>query len=353
MFQILKQIEKSVSAKGFTLVEMLVVVSIIAIIGGFVTSAVFSGRTEARDMSRQTDLEQIKLGLKLYREAHGEYPDYPEGIEIGVGHSIDQELAPFLGTVKADPLSATGGGGEYGYWYSNNYFCKGENRVAVMAKTMEKEKFENFETVCGTPGGSSIELPWFVKLTADTAFASHECLFRILFFYYPAGCDIHPPANNNNTGSSCQATLPSSQLCSFDISASRTSLPAGGGDVTICWAFDTAHSDPPRAVTGGGISWSNGSSDGVVRGERTIRVDQTTTFTAQARQDANGGNPNISCPADTVTVTVPVAVVEEIPGCMDSQAQNYDSDATQDDGSCIYEEEPGLSERFGRVLIVN
>ena len=137
---------------GFTLIELLVVITIIAILAGFITSAVFNARIESRDMSRQTDLEQLKLGIKLYKEAYGEYPPYPNGTEIGVGDTIDDDMETFVSKVKGDPLSIDGGGGDYGYWYDSEYDCDGENHVTLMAKNTEKEKFENHADVCGSSG---------------------------------------------------------------------------------------------------------------------------------------------------------------------------------------------------------
>lgn len=146
---------------GFTLIEMLVVVSVIAILTALITTAVFQARIESREMSRVTDLEQLKLGLKLYKEAHGDYPgiedgvavDYEDGVEIGVGNTIDAELAPFLSQVKADPMAEPGGGGAYGYWYASDLLCRGSGRVAIMAKSTEKEKFANFAEKCDSEQG--------------------------------------------------------------------------------------------------------------------------------------------------------------------------------------------------------
>lgn len=345
-------------SQGFTLIELLVVISVISILAAFVATAVYSGRVEARDMSRLTDLEQIKLGIKLYKEAYGEYPDYtedyPDGIEIGVGLPIDADLEPFVGQIKADPLSTGVPGGDYAYWYASNYYCKGENHIAVMAKTVEKEKFDNYDDVCVSSELSIIKpLPWIVRITANEAKA--QIFINLLQNIF----NNNTNNNNNNNSDSCTASLPSSQLCSFDVSASRSSLPSGGGSVTICWAFDTAHSDPIRTVTGGGINFSNGNSSGIVRGERTVTIDRTTTFTATAQQDGNGGNPNIACPASSVTVVVDSPSTDEpIYGCTDPDARNYNQEANSDDDSCLYTEDeldegPGANARFDRVLLVN
>jgi hypothetical protein len=45
-----------------------------------------------------------------------------------------------------------------------------------------------------------------------------------------------------------------------------------------------------------------------------------------------------------ITVTEPAAEPEPIQGCTDSEANNYDEDAEEDDGSCEYDEDPGATQ---------
>ena len=149
--------------RGFTLIELLVVISIIAILTGFITVAVFNGRTQSRDMSRVTDLQQIKLALKLYKDTYGEYPcenaskcTSPVQTEtanghIGEGGHIDTLLAPFMSKVPADPASDS----DHYYYYDGNQYCGGNvNQAVVFARTMEEEKFyKNDDTICTSWGG--------------------------------------------------------------------------------------------------------------------------------------------------------------------------------------------------------
>ena len=82
--------------KGFTLIELLVVVSVIIILIVGILDILYNARKESRDKARISDAQQLKLAVKLYSEAKGKYPDYPTGIQIGVGGAIDAELAPFI-----------------------------------------------------------------------------------------------------------------------------------------------------------------------------------------------------------------------------------------------------------------
>lgn len=61
---------------GFTLVELLVVISIVAILTGIILNLLNSGgvRKKARDSQRVTDLSTIQTALELYFADHRRYP---------------------------------------------------------------------------------------------------------------------------------------------------------------------------------------------------------------------------------------------------------------------------------------
>jgi prepilin-type N-terminal cleavage/methylation domain-containing protein len=60
--------------KGFTLVELMVVISIMAVLSSITLVAVSSTRQTARDGYRLAQIRQIKTALELYYSAHGYYP---------------------------------------------------------------------------------------------------------------------------------------------------------------------------------------------------------------------------------------------------------------------------------------
>lgn len=68
-----------VSAKlksGFTLIELLIAVGIIIIISGAGLVNYSRIRRRARDSRRQTDFEQIRGALEIYKADHGAYPPH-------------------------------------------------------------------------------------------------------------------------------------------------------------------------------------------------------------------------------------------------------------------------------------
>lgn len=64
---------------AFTLVEMLVVITIIGILAGLITAAAAKARTAARKAQIKTEISQLAMALEKYKTEHGEYPPAPTG----------------------------------------------------------------------------------------------------------------------------------------------------------------------------------------------------------------------------------------------------------------------------------
>lgn len=82
--------------KGFTLVEMLVVISIIGILSSFAVVSLNSARQKARDALRKGDMAQLRTALNLYYDDNNyQYPacgtldsgadDYGANVGSGAG----------------------------------------------------------------------------------------------------------------------------------------------------------------------------------------------------------------------------------------------------------------------------
>lgn len=62
--------------KGFTLIELIVAITILSILAAVATGSYFNSLKQARDARKKADLEQIRQALELYRndDTTGQYP---------------------------------------------------------------------------------------------------------------------------------------------------------------------------------------------------------------------------------------------------------------------------------------
>lgn len=111
------------SQKGFTLIEILIVVGIIGLLASVVLSGLGSVRSRGRDARRVADLRQVQQGLELYYTRYQEYPDETDwstleqtlkGAQIGITN------------ISSDPLCGS----------SSNSSC--ENNYQYFSKNGEE-----------------------------------------------------------------------------------------------------------------------------------------------------------------------------------------------------------------------
>jgi prepilin-type N-terminal cleavage/methylation domain-containing protein len=60
---------------GFTLIEVMVAVGIIAILSGVIAVSASSTNKQSRDAKRQSDLRELQAAVELYKNRHGRYPE--------------------------------------------------------------------------------------------------------------------------------------------------------------------------------------------------------------------------------------------------------------------------------------
>ena len=67
--------------KGFTLIELMVVIAIIGIVASVVTASLLTARKKGRDGRRVADMNQLKTALELYTNYNfGLYPTTGQGL---------------------------------------------------------------------------------------------------------------------------------------------------------------------------------------------------------------------------------------------------------------------------------
>jgi len=112
--------QKKLSQPGFTLVELLVVISIIGILSSFAVVSLNSARVKARDAKRKADIVQVRIALSLYYDDNTEYPicgtwndaeaDYGASPEAGsscyndvLAAALTSGSKPYIGELPKDP----------------------------------------------------------------------------------------------------------------------------------------------------------------------------------------------------------------------------------------------------------
>ncbi len=91
---------------GFTLVEMLVVIAIIAMLASLITGAAVMARGAAKRAVIVTEIGQLEMACQAYKEKFGEYP--PDGTDVPtVTRHIAKAFPRFTGTPPAYLTAAT------------------------------------------------------------------------------------------------------------------------------------------------------------------------------------------------------------------------------------------------------
>ena len=100
--------------KGFTLIEILIVVAIIAILASVVLVGLGPTQSLGRDARRVSDLHEVQNGLELYYNAKGAYPVAAKGVWTGAG-SLTTDLTGAGLQINSVPQDPSGGAATYQY----------------------------------------------------------------------------------------------------------------------------------------------------------------------------------------------------------------------------------------------
>lgn len=156
---------KQKNNSGFTLVELLVAISIIGFLASAAIYALNSARKEARDAQRLSDVKTIQKALEMYYDDNKAYPPviaytYPDDSDCGVNWcktavSLGGYLSPYLKTMPNDPL----GNGQANYKY--HYKSSSGNSYQTYGLMVRLEHPKNFSLV--NDGGYA---PWAVTTGA-------------------------------------------------------------------------------------------------------------------------------------------------------------------------------------------
>lgn len=103
------------SSKGFTILELLVVITVIAILATIMVVSYDGIQQRARDAQRASDVTQLKIALEKYFAANSQYPaPCADGTGCPVS-SLSTLLAPYIQAIPHDPKAVSDSFEDYGY----------------------------------------------------------------------------------------------------------------------------------------------------------------------------------------------------------------------------------------------
>jgi len=107
--------------KSFTLIEILVVTTIIALLAAAAAVSYSSISKSSRDARRKADLEQIRAALEMYRSnnADSQYPS------AGTCTILQATITPYIGSMPTDPKT------------SYTYYCNSSASDYTVASYLE------------------------------------------------------------------------------------------------------------------------------------------------------------------------------------------------------------------------
>lgn len=114
--------------QGFTLVELLVVITIIGVLATLIIANFSTARARARDARRKNDLQQIKTALRLYYNDFQRYPQasseqirgcgsttYASQTACNWGSAFSTSAQEYMKQIPTDPLNNSSQGYVYSY----------------------------------------------------------------------------------------------------------------------------------------------------------------------------------------------------------------------------------------------
>jgi general secretion pathway protein G len=99
--------------RGFTLVELLVVVAIISLLSSVVLASLQSARNRAQDAKRMADMKQLRIALEFYYDINKQYPADPSNTQVSSLTGSTNNIRPYINPIPTDPTYTSSSGYRY------------------------------------------------------------------------------------------------------------------------------------------------------------------------------------------------------------------------------------------------
>lgn len=172
--------------RGFSLLEVLVVIAIIGILSSIILATLSTGHFEARLVETKQEMKNFRQALQMYLTDHGEYPD-------DVDRSVPPEL---MGTYLIDRFWPEGS------WPNTTYDWDAWN-------TNTDNPIYQITLRCGDKGNKSDDCEFIDKTEWDNAGSCTANQNSSIYFCIQGDCVPH--IHDNNTCGKClnKETMPS------------------------------------------------------------------------------------------------------------------------------------------------
>jgi prepilin-type N-terminal cleavage/methylation domain-containing protein len=142
------------SKKGFTLIELMIAITILAVLASVGLTVYSKSQVIARDSRRKQDLQAIRTALELYYQKNGDYPPATAWVNSTSGGNWIPGLdSTFINQMPLDPsnsptnCNSTGsfpiGCFSYGYYYDPNYCGATTSHLYILSVRLENSADKN------------------------------------------------------------------------------------------------------------------------------------------------------------------------------------------------------------------
>ena len=111
---------RKISNRGFTLIELMIVVAIIGILAAIAIPLYTNVQARARVAKVQADLRTLASAVSMYQAHTGSFPNVITELTVSVANNLGQTAGPFIASVPTPPAGGSPTWSAYTAAYSSN-----------------------------------------------------------------------------------------------------------------------------------------------------------------------------------------------------------------------------------------